>query len=233
MDMGKRIMVGMALLGVALVLASCATAGGGSEGVSIVVSQVEYPAMQTSETSEEPAPKPSVPFSLHEGDVVTFGSYKGRDMKWIVLSVEEGTARLLSLNLLPCSIEDRMYNDASGTVLWTDCSLREWLCNGLVHQMFGSTETSALVMGEDGGLVSIPSADEVERLVDPSVRVAFQEGDEKPSAWWLRTQGSLEGKAAYVDAKGCLRMDGMAVNYTLGVRPTILVRTDGFVWSAD
>lgn len=230
--MGKRIMVGMALLGVALVLASCATVGGDSKKVSIVVYQVGYPVMHTLETAEGPASKPSVPFSLREGDVVSFGSYKGRNLKWLVLSVEEGTASLLSMNLIPCSVEDRMYNAAYGNVTWEDCSLKEWLCNELVHQMFGSTEISALVACEDEGLVSIPSAEEVERFVDPSLRVAFQEGEE-PSAWWLRTQGSLEGKAAYVDGKGCLCMDGMAVNYTLGVRPTIVVRTNGFVWSED
>lgn len=246
----------LASLCVAVVLSSCASVKDiGLEGSEPVVQVSRLEAKAQPEVVELPIvtlegdadAKSFVPFALRAGDVVTFGSYRGRDVKWVVLSSEDGRAVLVSQYLLPCDVVDRMYNDVNKDVSWEDCSLRRWLNDVLCGELFNEQERGVLASDGNGDLVSLLSVEEARdflgsfagasSLTASAGLAASYEGSShgasvgsyanapSSSAWWLRSTGSNPASAAYVDANGVVIESGMAVNYTFGIRPMVVVET--------
>ncbi len=251
--MNRKWFVLLASLCVAVVLSSCASVKDiGLEGSGPLVQVSRLEAKAQPEVVELPVvtleseadAKSFVPFALRAGDVVTFGSYRGRDVKWIVLSSEEGRAVLVSQYLLPCDVVDRMYNNVNRDVSWEDCSLRRWLNDVLCGELFNEQERSVLANDGNGDLVSLLSVEEARSFfgsfegasslagLATSYEDSFYGGSAGSyakvpsfSAWWLRSTGSNPASAAYVDANGAVVESGMAVNYTFGIRPMVVVET--------
>ncbi|MBP5311791.1 MAG: hypothetical protein J6112_03035 [Clostridia bacterium] len=93
---------------------------------------------------ETPSPVPE----LKAGDVVILGSYEQdnnisngtEEIEWIVLSVDFGTATLISkyaLDALP-------YNTVSKGVTWKTSTLRSWLNNDFYNSAFSSSEKAQI-----------------------------------------------------------------------------------------
>ena len=244
--MNRKWFVLLASLCVAVMLSSCASVknvGLEESGPLVQVSRLEAKALP--EVVELPAvtlegeadAKSFVPFALRAGDVVTFGSYRGRDVKWIVLSSEEGRAVLVSQYLLPCDVVDRMYNVAHLDVSWEDCSLRRWLNDVLCGELFNEQEKGVVVGDSNGDLLSLLSVEDTRNYIGsfPCGLAASYEGSSYGAsvgsssnapvfgAWWLRSAGSNPASAMYVDSNGAVVESGMAVNYTFGIRPVVVV----------
>lgn len=237
--MNRKQFVLLASLCVAVVLSSCASVKDiGLEGSEPVVQVSRLEAKAQSEVVELPvvaiageSKELFVPFAVHAGDVVTFGSYRGRDVKWVVLSSEEGRAVLVSQYLLPCDVVDRMYNDVNKDVSWEDCSLRRWLNEVLCRELFNEQEIGVVVGDSNGDLLSLLSVEDTRGFLGsfPNGLAASYEGSfvNAPvfGAWWLRSTGNNPACAMYVDGNGSVVENGMAVNYTFGIRPVVVVET--------
>lgn len=238
--MNRKQFVLLVSLCVALVLSSCAS-------VKDIGLDVSWPLVQVSRLGAKALPevvelpvvalegeadaKSFVPFALRAGDVVTFGSYRGRDVKWIVLSSEEGRAVLVSQYLLPCDVVNRMYNNAHFDVSWEDCSLRRWLNDVLCRELFNEQEMGVVVGDSNGDLLSLLSVEDTRGFLGSFLNglAASYEGSSSNvpafSAWWLRSTGNNPASAMYVDSNGSVVENGMAVNYTFGIRPVVVVET--------
>ncbi len=243
--MNRKLFVLLASLCAALVLSSCASVKDiGLEGSWPLVQVSRLEAIDQPVVVELPVvalegeadAEPFVPFSLHAGDVVTFGSYRGRDVKWIVLSSEERRAILVSQYLLPCDVVNRMYNNAHLDVSWEDCSLRRWLNDVLCRELFTEQEMGVVVGDSNGDLLSLLAVEDVKGFIGsfPGGLAASYEGSSyeasvgssaNASAWWLRSTGNNPACAMYVDGNGAIVENGMAVNYTFGIRPVVVVET--------
>lgn len=235
--MNRKQFVLLASLCVALVLSSCASVKDiGLEGSEPLVQVSRLEAIDQPVVVELPVvaleceadAEPFVPFSLHAGDVVTFGSYRGHDVKWIVLSSAEGRAVLVSQYLLPCDVVDRMYNDAHLDVSWEDCSLRRWLNDVLCSELFNEQEMGVIVGDCNSDSLSLLSVEDARGFIGsfPNGLAASYEGaSANASAWWLRSTGNNPACAMYVDGNGAIVENGMAVNYTFGIRPMVVVET--------
>ena len=235
--MNRKWFVLLASLCVALVLSSCASVKDiGLEGSGPLVQVSRLEAIDQPVVVELPIvtlegeadAKSFVPLALREGDVVTFGSYRGRGMKWIVLLSEEGRAVLVSQYLLPCDVVDRMYNNVHLDVSWEDCSLRRWLNNVLCNELFNEQEMGVVVGDCNGDSLSLLSVEDARGFIGsfPNGLAASYEGSSvNASAWWLRSTGNNPACAMYVDGNGVVVENGMAVNYTFGIRPMVVVET--------
>lgn len=235
--MNRKWFVLLASLCVAVVLSSCASVKDiGLDGSGPLVQVLRLEAKVQPEVVELPIvtlegeadAKSFVPFALRAGDVVTFGSYRGRDVKWIVLSSEEGRAVLVSQYLLPCDVVNRMYNNAHFDVSWEDCYLRRWLNDVLCRELFNEQEMGVVVGDSNGDLLSLLSVEDTRGFLGsfPNGLAASYEGSSvNASAWWLRSTGNNPACAMYVDGNGVVVENGMAVNYTFGIRPMVVVET--------
>ena len=238
--MNRKWFVLLASLCVAFVLSSCASVKDiGLDGSWPLVQVSRLEAKALPEVVELPVvalegeadAKSFVPFALRAGDVVTFGSYRGRDVKWIVLSSEEGRAVLVSQYLLPCDVVNRMYNNAHFDVSWEDCSLRRWLNDVLCRELFNEQEIGVVVGDSNGDLLSLLSVEDTRGFLGsfPNGLAASYEGSSVNApvfgAWWLRSTGNNPACAMYVDGNGSVVENGMAVNYTFGIRPVVVVET--------
>lgn len=78
------------------------------------------------------------------GDIITFGQYEQdgnedngpEDIEWVVLSVDDEKALVVSKYALDC----RPYNIENADVTWENCSLRTWLNNDFLNSAFSDEE---------------------------------------------------------------------------------------------
>lgn len=211
----KRAHLNLAIvLFVLLVVTSCTTtsidAGIAIEELSPKESSI---VLQTLVVESEPE-KESVklPFSPKVGDVVTFGTFRDRPIKWVVLSIEDGMALLLSKDVLESqSLVDMMFGKGSD---WDSSSAKIWLAANVYEAGLDDAEKS--FVHDDGfGEVFLLSSDEFLGYRDLIPIVDSQ--------WWLRSKGSKDGNVSYVNARGSLVEAGLPANYTMGMRPAVWV----------
>lgn len=187
-----------------------------------------------------------------EGQSVFFGRYPQtaegltQPIEWTVLSVHEDKALLVSKDVLFTSA----YDEKSNT--WSKSSLRQLLNNKFFDTAFTSAERAAIVPAKCVEGISICSGgidatDSIFCLSAAEVEKFFADDESsraKPSpftnalkpitkdgfiAWWLRTPGDTETKAAVVDcywgpAEGSyFYKDGISVRDAdnIGVRPAL------------
>ena len=67
---------------------------------------------------------------------ISFGSYQGEAIEWIVLDTKGEELFLLS----KYALDFQPYNTAKENVTWETCSLREWLNNNFYDEAFSSDE---------------------------------------------------------------------------------------------
>ncbi len=211
----KRAHLNLAIvLFVSLVVTSCTTAsvdaGIAIEELSPKESSIVLQTLVVESESEKESV--NLPFSPKAGDVVTFGTFGDRPIKWVVLSVEDGRALLLSKDVLESqSLVDMMFGKGSD---WDSSSAKAWLEANVYETGMGDVEKS--FVHDDGyGEVFLLSADEFVGYSDLIPVVDSQ--------WWLRSKGSKDGNVSYVNARGSLVEAGLPANYTMGMRPAVWV----------
>lgn len=203
-----------AIVVVLVLITSCATSSMDTD-ITIAEFSPKEPSivLQTLVVESEPEKESmDFPFSPKAGDVVTFGTFGDRPIKWVVLSVEDGRALLLSKDILESqSLVDMMFGKSSD---WDSSSAKIWLAANVYEAGLDDTEKS-FVSDCGYGEVFLLSSDEF---------VGY--GDLIPvvdSQWWLRSKGLKNGNISYVNARGSLVEAGLPANYTMGMRPAVWV----------
>ena len=194
------------------------------------------------------------PLSTQVGEVVKYGKYEQdndttngkEDIEWIVLAKENNRILVTSKYSLDC----QKYNSSHIDVTWETCTLRSWLNNDFINNAFSSAEISKIptvtVTAEknpnynsDAGndtqdkvfLLSLPEVNEYftssnERICFPT-KYAIEQGaktNSNQSWWWLRSAGSAQNSAAYIDYEGDIYYGGRGVNGdTVSVRPVLWI----------
>ena len=186
------------------------------------------------------------------GDILYFGTYRQAAdsaekelMQWVVLDVQDGKALIIS----QYSIAAKPFHQNYKKNTWETCTLRSWLNQDFLNEAFTATE-QARILGTTVSAASAGEKDTQDRLFLLSaeeVQQYFATGtagckatdaakaagayvyeDSGNSWWWLRTQGSEENCAAFVDGKGDIRTKGNRYDYGSGaVRPAMWISLEG------
>ncbi len=164
---------------------------------------------------------------------------------WTVLAKDGNNALLISANCLDC----KPYNTEFTTQVWETCTLRKWLNEDFFKAAFTADEQKSILTvpvqnpvnpqynipagGETADKVFVLSLDEAQRYFKnddarkgPLTKYITEGGIMQTplteARWWLRTPGSTDTFAAYVNVDGTLFTFGEYVHSTLvGVRPCI------------
>lgn len=191
------------------------------------------------------------------GKEVTFGSYVQKtwgepgEIEWIIVSVSNGKAFLVSKYIL----DYKPYNEKYEDITWAECSIREWLNNDFYKTAFTEAErnfiqlstlenkaqTGSLAEGVDGKVtndyVFLLSCSEIykylkdNRVTEPTDYAAevFLKGNRNEmyiNQWFTRTTGRTQSSVAEVHADGSVSTvngGGMSVAVESGIRPAIWV----------
>ena len=231
----KRLLILLSCIALAFALCACATNGGesvhgnGDLLISLVEEEegtpdtLELPSFVMLPEPEEDKPE-TYPFTLAVGDAISFGTYSGEPLKWIVSAVDGDHMLLVSQYLIPCSQVNRMFDSKTYNSTWETSTMRTWLNGGFLAETFSEDERSYLIPDALGDLVSLPSKEEVEAFTgDRELLAARYKDNAYASSWWLRSEGAKVGNIAYVNGRGSVVEAGMPANYTMGVRPMIWV----------
>ena len=164
------------------------------------------------------------------GNVVTFGSYQNRPIRWRVID-QRGRMRMLLAEEI---VTQRAYHELPVDTSWRECTLRKWLNGEFLEAAFIPAERAKITAVRmenprnaryftNAGLntmdkVAVMSAPEAEKYLPTEADRAL--GD----WWWLRTPGSNLFSAVAVYDDGSLYEFGIHVHYEGGgVRPVLWV----------
>ena len=162
------------------------------------------------------------------GNVVEFGSYEGKPIRWRVVA-ERGKLRLLFADDV---VARQPYNTSWTNTYWNTSSLRSWLNHEFLHEAFSREEQMLLVSsiiktgpnpvyGTFGGSdamdkVFLFSIDEVQQYLPTD------EDRATGTWWWTRTPGMSLVTDLSIYEDGTLYQAGININYEEGgVRPAV------------
>ena len=200
------------------------------------------------------------PFAdVRKGDIVTFGRYEQddktrtgpEDIEWIVLTVEDDQALLLSRYVLDSKAFH--HTGRNGGTAWEDSDLREWLNEEFYEDAFTDEEKEWIYLSEipnarkqNYGLNEYDTEDHVFVLslyeakellpskktgaAEPT-KYALAQGVQKSqtsgnSWWWLRTSAKDPSRVNVVFSSGIPSREGEEMHETTeagGVRPSMWV----------
>ena len=176
------------------------------------------------------------------GDIITFGNYwQGKDksagkqpVEWQVLDVKDGKALVIS----KYGLIKHEYNKEHICVTWETCTLRKWLNDTFIKDIFSAEEMKAVMLSDVSAdknpnyntnqgndtkdklfLLSIKEVEQYfvsdeKRLCKPTeyaVNNGAYENNRGHSWWWLRSAGGYSSDAAYVVSYGCVYYSGRSV----------------------
>ncbi|WP_337563157.1 DUF6273 domain-containing protein [Phascolarctobacterium succinatutens] len=185
------------------------------------------------------------------GDIITFGNYwQGKDesdgkqpVEWQVLDVKDGKALVIS----KYGLINHEYNEKWTGATWETCTLRKWLNDTFIKDIFSAEEMKAVTLSDVSAdknpryntnqgndtkdklfLLSIKEVEQYfvsneKRLCKPT-KYAVYNGADKDSCghgwWWLRSAGDDSRNAAFVDLGGSVCCNGNIVfSFISSVRP--------------
>ncbi len=166
------------------------------------------------------------------GDEISFGTNKGKNLRWKVLKIQDGKAFIITTDIVR---KKTLYHKPGGKITWSNCTLRKWLNNEFINGYFSQEERSRILpcalnnddnpkYGTQGGAptndkVFLLSIDEAETLFADQQARTQNDGD----GWWLRSPGKDSSYAAYVSNNGWISVTGNGVNGEVGVRPALWI----------
>ncbi len=174
--------------------------------------------------------------AIDKDDVIEFGNYNDKPIKWIVLHKEKNKALLISKYCLL----DKPYNDDYVAVTWEKCTLRKWLNDDFLEISFSKEEKQQIIEvqlenednsrhGTKGGShtydkLFLLSIEEAEKYFYSNNERKATYDNGSPSWWWLRSHGYYD-KAALVDLGGSVYEYGLVVDRVSGaVRPALWIK---------
>ena len=189
------------------------------------------PRCGSSREQDEVTNDPVVPAdaSLQIGQAYIMGSYRGYEITWRVLDVENNRALLISENVLEAKEFDKVENGAKNT--WFNSALNTWLNGEFYNTAFSNSEKSRVIAGQNSERVFLLSVSEATRYSSslisyPMSYLAGQVGTgEKGSAWyWLRDGGIDRSRTCFVKSTGEISINGeLCTNQRGGVRPAVWI----------
>ncbi len=186
-------------------------------------------------------------FGTYEQDNDT--SNGKENIEWLVLDKQDGKTLVISKYALDCN----PYNTEWTDVTWETCSLRKWLNNEFIDTAFSteeqariptvtvSADKNPIYYGTDPGnatedqvfLLSIVEAKQYFRSDDARqckatdyavANGAYVDSENGNCRWWLRSPGSYQTAAVYVDRDGYVGSYGTCVdNGRIAVRPAMWI----------
>ena len=167
--------------------------------------------------------------SLKKYEIVEFGTYNGKPIKWIVLDKNDGKALLLSKDIL----ENKKFNEKSKRVTWKNCTLRKWLNESFYNASFTEREKELICETElETDYSSFFASEVVDYVFILSSKEYLMSGVEywlkeqdSSSYWWLRgwNPDSPTDYSNYVGYGGSVFSEGGEVSREYGVRPAIWI----------
>jgi hypothetical protein len=161
------------------------------------------------------------PYRAHsEGDVLTFGRYAGRGIRWTVLRKEEDSLLLLSEK----AIDAMPYNETYEETTWETCTLNAWLNGSFLRRAFSAEEAAYLT----GGVFLLSKDDlkgDLQARATPYAKKRGAHVWENGFCWWYLADAGYTLKSASV-----VRHDGSVFyddvhHADVGVRPAIRIHT--------
>ena len=177
------------------------------------------------------------------GDRVTYGTYGGGEVSWIVLDIKGDQVLVISEYVLDCV----PYNEKKTNVTWETCTLRSWLNNDFLNTAFTEDEQSIIALStvkaelnpehdthpgnNTQDRIFVLSVNEAESYFGsnlgkcPATIYAVENGADTfqgKSYWWLRSPGSNHKNATLVMSGG--NCASFSVNKDdVGVRPAMWI----------
>ncbi len=168
------------------------------------------------------------------GQIVSYGQFEGRDIRWRVMD-ERGNMRLLLCDGL---LTERPYQDLYVDTWWENSALRKWLNGVFVKECFAPEEGRNILNVR----VETPASEEyytnggnrtMDRVFVLSKAEVLQYLPEVEDRnlghwWWMRTPGSSLLTTAIVYTDGTFYNGGVNVSsHNGGVRPAMWVLLKG------
>lgn len=156
-------------------------------------------------------------------EVVKFGKYNGKPVKWVVLEKKEGKALLLCKNVLT----ELPFGAEKGVSLWEKSQIRKWLNEEFYNTAFSTEEKGKIIAKEtEGDNVFVPDGEDIfiKYMDVPEDRVAKNlEGENSP--WWIRLEKDRVGlDCSQIISDGSIVWTiGNAVKEYCGVRPSLQI----------
>jgi len=190
-------------------------------------------------------------FGLKQGDIITFGKYIQRSetndadqIKWVVLSISENRALLISEKCLDC----KPYNSMQTQDSWDSSSIRNWLNNSFLNSAFTLEEQNNILSTVVKNENTTETETSTERNIEDKIfLLSFEEtniyfkndilmqakstqfaeeqgtyvGKDGNSIWWLRNADEELQYCGYVDDDnyGYEYIEDIDFNTPLGIRP--------------
>ncbi len=185
------------------------------------------------------------------GDYVVYGSYEqdnntsnGKEpIEWLVLDAQPDKVLLISKDAL----ESRQFNDYHAYVTWQFSTMRRWLNSDFYRDAFSEAEKLAVVsteirteaLSKNNSVAGDNTLDYVFLLSTAEAEQYFASNEARKcgmtsyaslhaatdqTKWWLRTSGTKNDSACFVDNAGGVHSSGDAVTRTgMCVRPAVWI----------
>lgn len=177
---------------------------------------------------------------VRDGEYVYFGNYYEHtghpdDIEWKILKEEDGKLLVISTDYL----DYQPYNTENANVTWETCSLRAWLNEDFINDVFSPSEQKYILTttvsnpdnpdyGTEGGN---DTEDKIFLLSIDEVNMFFpdEKARHRDSNWWLRSPGSSSNGAASIAKDGWATSGGYIyhdwrVDSVFGVRPVMWIK---------
>lgn len=164
------------------------------------------------------------------GNVVTFGTWRGKPLEWGVLA-QQGSHRLL---ITRNDVARKPFNDIFDITYWETSTLRTWLNSDFYSEVFDDAQRRAIVetyvKNDDNAMyrteagkdtvdnVFLLSIDEAEMY-----RLVNKEWFMGDASCWLRSPGCSRIDAAHITMGGGVDEMGINIDKMADVRPVIWV----------
>lgn len=203
--------------------------------------------------------KQSQDFSdIHVGSTLIMGLYEQdgkengpEEIEWIVLSVENGKALVIS----KYALDSKPFHKTFAEITWADCSLRQWLNEDFYQEAFNEVQKSHILLAatpadKNPDYDTPAGTDTMDRVWLLSLSEVYRYLADSPYAsclvtsyaiqnqaymttkqecwWWCRTPGNDEAFTAGVNPIGAISTVGNNVNYVhAAVRPAMWIEING------